>query len=93
MTTTGGKLGTAWTMILRVAGLAGIIYETVYEEVDRPWLFLVFLTMMGLAEAGRALALLGQSNGIQIDSIRVAPSGQKTHIPPAEPAPEAKESP
>lgn len=50
------------------AGLLGLAYETVYEEVDRPWLFLVFLTMMGLAQFSRVFELLGKqpSDGITI---------------------------
>lgn len=94
MTANGGTLGKAWTMVLRVAGLAGVAYETLYEEVDRPWLFLVFLTMMGLAEAGRVLSLLGrnQAGDIQIDSIRVGSTGHTKHVPPAEPVPEAKDA-
>lgn len=34
--------------ILFVAGLGGIIFETVAEQIDRPYLLAVFGTMMGL---------------------------------------------
>lgn len=46
-----------------VAGLLGVGYETIFEDVDRPWLFLVFLTMMGLAQFGRVLELLNKKPG------------------------------
>lgn len=34
--------------LLFVGGLAGVIFETVGEQVDRPYLLAVFGTMMGL---------------------------------------------
>lgn len=37
-----------WDVILKVAGLAGIIYETVLQEADRPELLLLFAAMVGL---------------------------------------------
>ena len=34
--------------IVFLAGLGGVIYETVVEHVDRPWLLAVFASMLGL---------------------------------------------
>lgn len=34
--------------VIFTVGLAGIVYETLHEKVDRPWLLSVFLLMMGL---------------------------------------------
>jgi hypothetical protein len=50
------------------AGLIGVGYETVFEDVDRPWLFLVFLTMMGLAQFGKVFEMLGsgKNGGVTI---------------------------
>lgn len=57
-----GKTKDTWFSLSRKvafwAGLLGVGYETVFEDVDRPWLFLVFLTMMGLAQFGRVFELL-----------------------------------
>lgn len=59
--------GDGWLSLSRkiafVAGLLGVGYETIFEDVDRPWLFLVFLTMMGLAQFGRVLELLSKKPG------------------------------
>jgi hypothetical protein len=35
-------------LILFTAGLAGVGYETLGTNVDRPYLLVVFMTMMGL---------------------------------------------
>jgi hypothetical protein len=35
-------------LILFVAGLAGVVYETVVVKIDRPTLLIVFSGMMGL---------------------------------------------
>jgi hypothetical protein len=34
--------------VLFIAGLAGVMHETVLEEADRPTLLLLFAAMMGL---------------------------------------------
>lgn len=69
----------AWSMISRkiafFGGLIGLAYETVFENVDRPWLFLAFLSMMGLAQFGHVFDLVHRTNGIQIGGTIVTPSG------------------
>jgi hypothetical protein len=39
---------TLWKWTLRIAGLAGIAWETLVEKVDRPELLVVFGAMVGL---------------------------------------------
>lgn len=39
-----------WPNVLRYGGLAGVVYETVGEQLDRPVLLGVFAGMMGLRE-------------------------------------------
>ena len=58
------------------AGLLGVGYETVFEDVDRPWLFLVFLTMMGLAQFGRVFELLSNHDHGGF-SIHIGKGGDK----------------
>lgn len=38
----------SWNTVLRVAGLAGVVNEAWFKEVDRPTLLLLFAAMMGL---------------------------------------------
>lgn len=37
-------------VIMKYAGLAGVIYETGFAEVDRPYLLALFGAMMGLGQ-------------------------------------------
>jgi len=39
---------TVWKWTLRIAGLAGLAWETLVEKVDRPELLVVFAAMVGL---------------------------------------------
>lgn len=41
-----------WKWVLRITGLGGIVYETVVQQADRPWLLLMFGAMVGLANLG-----------------------------------------
>lgn len=47
-----------WAQIVRMAGLAIVIYETLFENLDRPSLLIIAGGMMGLPEILKA-----QSNG------------------------------
>lgn len=37
-------------VIMKYAGLAGVIYETAWAETDRPYLLALFGAMMGLGQ-------------------------------------------
>jgi len=42
------RLDSAWPHIVRYTGLAIVLYETVFERVDRPSLLLLAAGMIGL---------------------------------------------
>ena len=54
-----------WPLILRIAsgttGLAIIVWQTVVENVDRPYLIAGAITMMGFPVAGYIAEKLGQN--------------------------------
>lgn len=37
-------------VIMKYAGLAGVIYETAWADIDRPYLLALFGAMMGLGQ-------------------------------------------
>jgi hypothetical protein len=37
-----------WKWCLRIGGMVGLFWETIYEKVDRPELLIIFCAMMGL---------------------------------------------
>lgn len=39
-----------WAHVLRLVGLAGILYETTQQKSDRPSLLILFGAMIGLPE-------------------------------------------
>jgi hypothetical protein len=43
-------LDEAFSRVIRVAGLAGVVWEALVEHVDRPYLLFMFACMMGLAK-------------------------------------------
>lgn len=43
--------GPARSTVVFSVGIAGIVYETVREKADRPWLLAVFAAMCGLPAA------------------------------------------
>ncbi len=51
------KVNSWWIVIRDIlafwGGLAIVFYETLYENVDRPWLFAVAIGMMGLPAASK----------------------------------------
>ena len=44
----GWRIRITRDLVLFTAGLAGIVYETVFEDIDRPVLLLLFGAMVGL---------------------------------------------
>lgn len=54
-----------WSDIIRLSGLTIALYETFYEQLDRPWLLLLAGSMMGLTEMAEALR--GAQKGIQTE--------------------------
>lgn len=45
----------AWfPVVLRYGALAGVFYETVFEQFDRPGLLMLFGAMLGLGEVAQA---------------------------------------
>lgn len=43
-------------VLLRYGALAGVFYETVFEQFDRPYLLALFGAMLGIGEVGAGLA-------------------------------------
>lgn len=43
-------------VLLRYGALAGVFYETVFEQFDRPYLLALFGAMLGIGEVGAGVA-------------------------------------
>ena len=43
-------------VVLRYGALAGVLYETVFEQFDRPYLLALFGAMLGIGEVGAGVA-------------------------------------
>lgn len=50
-------------VLLRYGALAGVFYETVFEQFDRPYLLALFGAMLGIGEVGAGLAKVRRDRG------------------------------
>lgn len=54
----------AWfPVLLRYGALAGVLYETIFEQFDRPYLLALFGAMLGLGEVTKAVQATRNGNG------------------------------
>lgn len=67
-----------WKWVLRLAGLAGIAWETIVENTDRPELLILFGGMVGLDKVLEWDARRRKSNGRQTRGGRYG-SGRTPH--------------
>ena len=49
--------------VIRIAGLGGVIWETLGEHVDRPYLLFLFACMMGLARWDNITSMISPGSG------------------------------
>lgn len=48
-------LDARFPVAMKYAGLVGVAYETLWEQIDRPYLLGLFGTMMGIGQVAQAL--------------------------------------
>lgn len=54
----------AWfPVMLRYGALAGVFYETMFEQFDRPYLLALFGAMLGVGELVQGIRITRNGNG------------------------------